>query len=234
MIYLTIRQDTCGASLSRTMPVFSSAYAHALCNSRELHPCSDDDGYFHQVGIPGDLFLLLNEAVVLASQMSADIIADDIEERVQAWEPPPPPKNLSPKNALLADDFLHACRAWKASILIYIRRVFRDTKAADPELQTLVRECITNIASVVTKNILKQLVWSLFVAGSEIVVDDMRSFVTRIIEQIEKDIGCHFVADAGAQLKDIWQLRKDGEDCGREVGWKDVLHTLDGESYLFG
>ena len=213
--------------------MFPSAYAITLCSGREAHPCAntDQDGMFHILGVPGDLFMLLNEGVFLAAQTSPALLIDDLEARIQSWEPPSRPEPLASKEAVVADDFLHACRAWKSAILIYIHRIFRDTKSCNAGLQTLVRECITSIASVITKDIRKQLVWCLFVAGSEIVVDEMKEFVLRIIRQIERDIECHFVKDAGEQMKRTWQMREANQG---QISWKDALVTQDGDYYLFG
>jgi hypothetical protein len=189
---------------------------------------------FQLIGVPGDLFLLLNEATHLATMPYDWIVIEDLEARVRSWNPPPSPEFLSPKNAMLADDFLHACLAWKASILIYISRVFRATEAADRVQQRLVRECLTNVSSIVAGSILKQLVWSMFVAGSEIVVDEMKNVVRRIFHRVREDIGCLFVRDAEERLEKLWEMRNCLEVKEREAWWADVLVAQAGEYYFFG
>jgi hypothetical protein len=68
---------------------------------------------------------------------------------------------------------------------------------------------------------------SIFMVGSvnnsQILVNTLPEYLAEIRRHRTdlKDIE----ADAGPQLKGIWELRKDCEDSGREVGWKDVLVT---------
>jgi len=216
-----------------TTPVFPRQYITALCDGHET--CPGEDEMFQNVGIAAGLALLLNEAAFLSAQPSIIPAAiKDFERRLEIWQPPLPPQGLSPKEAMDANDYFHSCSAWKAGLQIYTSRVFRDTKASDPQMQFLVRQCLVNISSIMAKGVHKQLIWSLFIAASEIVVEEMKPFVRRIVAQIETDVRCLFVRDVAELLERLWKMRKEWDGEGGEVWWGDVLKVQQGHNYLFG
>jgi len=216
-----------------TTPIFPREYITALCNEQER--CSSEDEMFQNVGIAGGLALLLNEAAFLSAQPTIPAAIKDFEHRLELWQPPLPQPGLSPKEAMDANDYFYSCSAWKAGIQIYASRVFRDSKASDPQMQFLVRQCLVSISSIMAKGVLKQLIWSLFVSASEIVVEEMKPFARRIVAQIETDVGCLFVRDVGELLERLWRMRKDWDGEGGEAWWGDVLKVQQpGTNYLFG
>jgi hypothetical protein len=74
----------------------------------------------------------------------------------------------------------------------------------------------------------------MFVAGSEIVVDEMKNVVRRIFHRVREDIGCLFVRDAEERLEKLWEMRNCLEVKEREAWWADVLVAQAGEYYFFG
>ena len=70
------------------MPVFPSTYAAALCSGREpRHHCANvdqDDGMFHNLGVPGDLFYFSMKLYFLLHRLLPFSSSTTSNQRVQS------------------------------------------------------------------------------------------------------------------------------------------------------
>ncbi|KEF60469.1 uncharacterized protein A1O9_02030 [Exophiala aquamarina CBS 119918] len=236
------------ALVARSNPVFSSFYYDFAL---EEHNGATYD-IFTISGVPKDLFRYCRELTQIASEkrqiskfkyavfdMSRVL---ELEKSIREY----PGGGLAPQGEDGAEeliecwhDYYNAANAWKYALLLYISRVFK----WDPTSQIRLSE-FTSLSRLVLDSVRccrpdspmrKQLLFPVFVAGSESLDSYSRSFVQEFCDTWCKTIRYSLFPDAYSVLQEIWAQR-DLNASDPTVWWGSVIDSkqLDGCGFLFG
>lgn len=136
-------------------------------------------------------------------------------------------------------DYYNAANAWKYGLLLYISRVFK----WDPASQVRLSE-FTSLSRLILDSVRccrpespmrKQLLFPVFVAGSESVDSYSRNLVRDFCDTWCQTSRYSLFGEAGAILQEIWAQR-DLSPSDSTVWWGSVIDgkQLDGTAFLFG
>lgn len=243
MALIVYRWDCITALLSRSDPVFPASYfAVALFYN-------DDPSWDIHVlcGVPKELFQYFRELIQLASEREqiakmkyarfdtkrvyeleeaireytvAEFSPDDDEEAIHSWH-----------------DYRHASNAWKAALLLYLSRVLKwdRTSTRLPEATSLSRLLLDSVRSCrPVSSLQKQLLFPLFLAGSEATDAYSRKFVKEYCESWYRNCRYTMFEEALGLLQEIWDQKDLRGDEG--VWWGGVMggKQPQGSGFLFG
>jgi hypothetical protein len=208
-------------------------------------------------GVPRDLFQYFRELALLASereQISRMRYAKfdttrvlELEQAVQAYTIPEYIPHGMLDETTDNDETIHswhdycsASNAWKYALLLYLARVLkwdRTSCARLPEATSLSRLVLDGIRSCrPSSSLRKQLLFPLFLAGSEAVDSYTRKFVQDYCKEWYQNCRYAMFIEALDLLQEIW-AEKDRDKNNHAVWWGGVIETkqqLGGSAILFG
>ena len=136
-------------------------------------------------------------------------------------------------------DYRNACNAWKYAILLYLARVLkwdRVGRSRLPEATSLSRLILDSVRSCrPVSSLRKQLLFPLFLAGSESMDPYSRRFVKDYCEEWYRNSRYTMFMEALILLQDIW-AQKDMKEDDYGVWWGGVIGNKPplGSGFLFG
>lgn len=203
-------------------------------------------------GVPRDLFQYCRELAQLASEKEQ--IAGlryarfdttrvlEIESCIRAYtEGESESPSIADSKELVQHwhDICNAGNAWKYALLLYISRVFKWDQSSDshlPEITSLARLVLDSVRCCRPDSPLqKQLLFPVFLAGSECADEYSRAFVETYCEGWYQKIRYNMFREALDVLRQIWS-RKDDELDEFGVWWGSFVGTRNsgGPMFLFG
>ncbi|KAK6366489.1 hypothetical protein LTS17_010574 [Exophiala oligosperma] len=136
-------------------------------------------------------------------------------------------------------DYYNASNAWKYALMLYISRVLKWDRKSDellPEITTLSRLVLDSIRCCrLDSPLQKQLLFPVFLAGSESLDSYSREFVRDYCEQWYQKCRYNMFREVSALLETIWAQRDLSHD-NFSVWWGSMLYTRNPNApeFLFG
>lgn len=133
------------------------------------------------------------------------------------------------QEAVEMNHWAHACSVYRCAAILYLDRLaYPHLPSSHSVFQNTVRDVLDHVACIPSLGLGGRLLWPLFVAGSECVVDGHRALIRERCLDMQKDSGFFNKFSALDVLERIWKRGDDVDGGGRSIGgrglrWRAVI-----------